>query len=147
MDYLVLLGCLVLTAVFALYVAYPLLTRRAPAHGPLSGADPHHLVEHKEQLYASIKEVESDRALGKLSSGDYQRLRAELEDQALEVLGQLDQLDDPATTEALLARIEVDVRALEGVPQANAFCGSCGAQQRAEDRFCPQCGTRFEAAG
>ncbi|NKB67918.1 MAG: hypothetical protein GKR89_12730 [Candidatus Latescibacteria bacterium] len=170
MDYLALLGCLALITAFALYIGYPLYARRDSDLLPSwSQAIPQHLVEGKEQLYASIKELEFDLTLGKLSTEDYQRLRAELEDQALAMIQQLDQVQDPTETATLHARIEADVQALDAhieadvqeldtpveadaqaldtPPKIEAYCGACGAKRRPADRFCPHCGVRFETAG
>ena len=123
------------------------------------------LTERKEQLYASIKELEFDRSLGKMSQEDYQGLRGSLEGEALDVLRQLDSLDGHAALEgeavALAARIEADVAAFRGesgdlatalvagagaaVP-APAFCPGCGQPRRAAHRFCPHCGERLDDA-
>ena len=105
------------------------------------------LNERKEQLYASIKELEFDHSLGKLSDGEYQRQRSSLEDQAVDILRELDHLNGLPTSGERIARIERDVAearsGLEGGGDPGFFCTACGAPRAATHRFCSQCGARL----
>ena len=105
------------------------------------------LHERKEQLYSSIKELEFDHSVGKLSDDEYRRQRGILEDQAVGVLRELDQLNGFPTSEQQIARIERDIaemRSRADRPGAPAFfCTACGAAGGASHRFCSQCGARL----
>ena len=132
-----------------MYIGYPLFAARrrassVPSSSTLPAKD---LLERKEQLYASIKELEFDRSTGKLVQEDYQLLRAELERDALHVLQEVDQLNGQVDSTALQSRIEADVHKLRQTTAASAQCPSCKAQRQPQDRFCSQCGTPFAATG
>jgi hypothetical protein len=167
MDSGVLLACALLLGGCAYYIVRPLRTLRNVAAGSVNERQ---LNERKEQLYASILELEFDRELGKLPEADFQHMRGELESQALAILEQLDQTETEVPGESIEERIEREVAALhdgahtaqpavppqpvpEPDPSAAAqgptsapakFCGQCGTARRGTDRFCTQCGTAFE---
>ena len=140
MDYLITLGCMALLLGLVLFLGYPLLASGSGAAGPASAPPAWPLIERKEQVYAAIKEIEFDHALGKLRAEDYQGHRQQLESEALDLLQQLDQLDG-RSEEALRARIRREVMALRQNPGSGLPpCPACGAQRRGHERFCPQCG-------
>ena len=143
MDYLIPMGCAALLVIFALYVGRPLLDVRLRTKMSSSHAPTQQLQERKEELYATIKELELDRDLGKLHQEDYLPLRQDLESTALALLQQLDQLNGHTPAEKLRMRIEEDVVELRRPTISRPQCPSCGAHPRAEDRFCSQCGTPF----
>lgn len=157
-----------LLAAFIAAVVHPLVTVRRPWQRQTGRARLQlELMERKEQVYASIRELEFDRSLGKVSAEDYQGLRAAMEREAIAVLRQLDSLDSHRATDeetaALVARIEADVAGLRGdvadvaaAPTApgvaaagaaqapTAFCPGCGKTRRPTHRFCPHCGARLD---
>ena len=52
-----------------------------------------HLLVRKEETLISIKELEFDLNTEKISESDYKELRKKLEAEAIELIGQLDQLE------------------------------------------------------
>jgi len=129
----------------AFYVCYPFF---APQQGVSlsAGQRGQRLQEHKEQLYVAIKELEFDQELGKLSSEDHQRLRLQLETEALAVIQQLDEVNADPDPDDLLQQLEREVSARRDTstsPEAES-CPSCQAERRADDLFCSRCGSRFE---
>ena len=87
-------ACMALLGVFLAVVTYPILTHRhAWRRATGSRRRRLELTECKEQLYASIKELEFDHSLGKISPQDYEALRGELEVEAVAVLSDLDELE------------------------------------------------------
>ena len=141
MDVLaVICGVLLLFAV-GFYVAIPLLTPHRKEYQLAGGTRVHQLMEQKEQLYATIKELEFDHQLGKLLGPDYQRLRKDLEGQAVAVLRDLDQADGRSYTE-LQELLEMEVRRRRKQPTATAqACRSCATPLQPQDHFCSHCGS------
>lgn len=158
MTVLVPAACMALLAGFLGVIVYPVLTSRHVWQRHTGSARVRlELTERKEQFFASIKELEFDHSLGKISTEDYTSLRAELETDALAVLKQLDGLDGSAEAEDgddLVARIEDDVEQLRdaaptapgapAAPRSYAFCPSCGQARATAHQFCPHCGGRFD---
>ena len=158
MSLIVPAACLALLAAFVAVVVYPVLTapgawRRATG----SARRRLELTERKEQLYASIKELEFDHRVGKLSRDDHDSLRADLESQALGVLSRLQQLEAGDPDRDLRQRIEKDARTLAGgradggeaavdaqSAPASDPCPGCGRQRQPGHRFCPDCGRRLD---
>ena len=145
MTPLVLIAGAALLAALILAAGYPLLTSRTRFQ--IRSLDKHsrQLQEHKEQLYAAIKELEFDRQLGKISHEDHDRLHRQLEREALEIIRQLDELNGRENPEKLDVSIEDEVRARRGRPRISAIdrCPSCQAEHHPGDLFCPQCGLRI----
>ena len=112
--------CIALLVALLAGVVHPILTKR---HVWLRATGYKLLIlqltERKEQLYASIKELEFDHSLGKISEEDYAALRGDLEAEAVAVLQKLDTV--AVTTESeedLDARIEADITAQRAVASA-----------------------------
>ena len=159
MDIGVIAACLLLLALCGYFVARPLLTLQNATAGDVGIRQ---LNERTEEIYASIIELTFDNELGKLPVADFQRMRGELESQALTILEQLDQRGQQPSGGDIEQRIERELAALQlqtedpmtpavaplsKVDAATAkFCGQCGTARRGADRFCSQCGTAFEKA-
>ena len=152
MTFLVPAACALLLFVFFVLLAHPVLSRR-PQPAAHAAAHAHLELQHqKELVYAAIKELELDRAVGKIGDGDYEAQRRELEETAVGLLRTLEQGEGHDDRAAVEAQIDEDVATLiagreaSGASDAGArFCGSCGAGRAAEHRFCPQCGAGFSA--
>jgi hypothetical protein len=104
---------LVLAAVAALWIAAPLLaTRAAPAERRSATlARARELQSRREQLVASLKDLEDDRATGKIDEDDYQALRSRIEGEAIGVLRELDAAEADHARE-----IAEELRAHEPLP-------------------------------
>jgi hypothetical protein len=101
--------------------------------------------ERKEQLYAALRELEFDRALGKVSAEDFNKLRPRLEAEALAVLREQEALTGKPGPADPRQRLESEVRAARaalGEPPV-VRCASCGAEQGPANPFCPKCGARL----
>ncbi len=87
-----LLTPLVLVALI-LYVAWPLLREKAEDY-VLDDPTEHDLAfEEKENAIASLKDIEMDFRMGKLSEEDYERLKSEWEVRAVDALKKLEVLE------------------------------------------------------
>lgn len=114
-------------------VAYPLVWREVEDAQPLGppgdgGQAREDLLAQKHLAYEAIKELEFDRASGKLSEADYQTMHKELEAEAIGVLKKLDALEGP----------EVSVP-----PPAPDACPSCGHVAEPDHDFCSGCGAKL----
>ena len=88
-------------------------------------------VFERESLYRAIDALDDDLETEKLSPEDHALMRAALRARAVELIAS-ERGAQPETP---------------APPSQGAFCTSCGASQRAGDRFCPQCGARQDAKG
>ena len=131
---------LLLAVVF--YIAVPLVASRGRLFRQTNNARVRQLTEQKEQLYATIKELEFDHQLGKLLETDYLRLREDVEQQALEVLHVLDQVDGGASHLEVQESLEKEILQRRA-GSAPPVCPSCAIPLRADDLFCSQCGARL----
>jgi hypothetical protein len=138
----------------------------SPAGVVASQAD--ELMARREAIYATLKDAEFDRELGKLTAEDYQAVRTRYVLEAAQVLRQLDRLT-PEAQAAVDAEIEQAVAALRQQPargslsapelvraveaevtelvkhnaasrQAGATCPDCGRAFQPGDAFCTACG-------
>jgi len=97
----------------------------------------------REKLLAlrSIKELEFDKAMGKLSESDFQEMSGRLRARATRLIRQLD------AGGGYRAQVEQDLAKRLGEaaaePQAARFCSSCGTQRDSDAKFCKNCGTRL----
>jgi len=155
-------------AAFWLYrVVWPLVAPAAAA-GPdmLGGRTRAALDREKAAVLRAIKELEFDRAMGKVSEADFQDMSGRLRARAVRLIKQLDtgsagyrELIErelaarraaaegrPAAAAALEAT--ASPRAVPPAPpepQANASltCGGCGTLNDPDAQFCKQCGNRL----
>lgn len=142
---------LVVAIAAVLLVLEPILRpeRAAAPAEPEPGDDPRE--QKKELALAALKEIEFDRATGKLSDGDYQTMLARYTKEAVEALREAEAPlaggnghgaaqaaagvpgDDPV--ERLIAEAK---RAGKG----KRYCSNCGAVLEGSGRFCVECGAR-----
>jgi hypothetical protein len=123
----------------------------AAATRQLMGDD---LLEQKRRVLRALKDVEGERALGRIDDEDYEALVSRYRDEAKAVMRELDQQVAPMREEAerrarqYLARH--GVRGPEGsgegqVQRSEARtdrleCRSCGASNEGDASFCKSCG-------
>jgi len=134
--------------------------RPAPASRRFIGQD--ELIARRDAIYASLKDAEFDREMGKLSHDDYQVVRTRYMRDAAHILRQLDQLM-PEADAGLDAEIEEAVAAVRTgvagppdltIPPAMAAAveaeiASLATRSPASDRppamTCPNCGRSYQA--
>ena len=98
------------------------------------------LEREKMLVLRSIKELEFDKAMGKLSEGDYQEMSGRLRARATRLIRQLDAGGYRAQVEADLVK-RVGEAAAE--PQVAGFCSACGTARDTDAKFCKNCGTKL----
>ena len=100
----------------------------------------------KTLVLRSIKELEFDHAMGKVSDQDFAEMGLRLRSRAAGLLRQLDAGATYSTQiEQELAR-RLAASGVDVTPRENRFCTQCGATASATARFCGQCGHRLETA-
>ncbi|HKZ55251.1 MAG TPA: zinc ribbon domain-containing protein [Anaerolineales bacterium] len=145
---------LALAVLIVLYLARPLLDRQAM----IPNEDDRRLSAlqaERDQILATIHELDMDDTMGKLLPSDYQTQRAGLAQRGVAVLKQIDALGAEETLEAQVAfregeaspeDREADLEAavarmrLAQSQQVGGFCGQCGSSVTSGDRFCAACG-------
>jgi ribosomal protein L9 len=109
------------------------------------------LEREKMLTLRSIKELEFDRAMGKVSAEDFDEMSARLRARAIGLMKQLD--DEGSAYESIIerdvaARLRERVRSAEKdavkVPSGRQVC-TCGVQNDVDARFCKSCGSKLEA--
>ena len=97
---------------------------------------------------AALKEIEFDRATGKLSDGDYQELKARYTDTALAALRAEAAGGGPDDVEAMIAgRVRSLRSARASTPSPAPACPACGPRPEPDAVFCSSCGSRLTAPG
>ena len=154
MNLLWVLGCGAFIVLVAVVLGHPLFYNKRQTYVFAGAEQIKRLNERKETLYAAIRELTFDLELGKLPQADYQRLLEPLENEAVELLRQLDQFNGRGHSQTLIAQLEADVLTLRNGPtdgpangpalRTNLECPACQAPRNTQDRFCSQCGTSFK---
>jgi hypothetical protein len=136
----VLMGAAVLVGVAALRMLRPLVT---------SEDDPTPMVGHRTRLalerekalvLRSIKELEFDRAMGKLSEADWREMSGRLRARAV---GLMRQLDAGAGYREQIER-DLDGRLKKArVPVVDHLCANCRTANDPDARFCKNCGQKL----
>lgn len=147
---IVILSLTVVAASFVGLSAYrmllPLVSKNAvTAQAVVEGRTRAALEREKTLVLRSIKELEFDFAMGKMSQADFDEMGGRLRSRALRLMQQLDlKAGYRQQIEEEIARLTVASRqggaAGPSVPTATT-CPSCHTHNDADARFCKQCGT------
>jgi hypothetical protein len=98
------------------------------------------LEREKALALRSIKELEFDKAMGKLSESDFQEMSGRLRARATRLMRQLD------AGGSYRAQVQQDlVKRLGEAPAVDQarFCSSCGTQRDSDAKFCKNCGSKL----
>lgn len=140
-----------LGAIVVAFVLYPVFTE-APAGGAFDAGeldddeedDPAlaELRDKKARLYESIRELDFDKAAGKISAADYEAAR---NDYLAQVSAVMAEIDARAPTEPAPAHGKHEKKQRKRKPASDAeptlACSSCGEENPAGSKFCLECGT------
>jgi hypothetical protein len=150
---------LLVAVVAVLLVLDPILRPRAASPavpGVLDEPEDDPKEHRKELALAALKEIEFDRATGKLSDGDYQTMLARYTKEAVEALRDTEAAAGVAggNGHAAVGRvagsggaeapdpIERLIAEARAANQGRRFCRNCGAALEGSGRFCVECGAR-----
>ena len=88
----------------------------------------------KAEVYTAIRDIELDYRMGKLSEEDYQSLRDQYKNEAIQIMKELDVSTAPPVT----------VKKSPAARQPNGqFCHHCGQPVSSSDQFCSACGAQL----
>ncbi len=132
---------LVLAAAVSYFVALPLLSPHKSQFKADSNHKANDLVERKEAIYAAIKEIEFDYQMGKLSEADFKELRQQYKDEAIGLLGKIDQVQEKAVK---AKDVHATKKPKGGAQPGVKFCWLCGTSVTKGDAFCVSCGNKIE---
>ncbi len=152
---LILIGLVLAIAAVALVLEPILRGSPAPA-APSADAEPEEDPrEHRKELaLAALKEIEFDRATGKLSDADYETMLARYTKEAVEALREAEAgvgaggnghgpasavAAVPAAADDPVERLIAEARR---AGKGRRFCTNCGAALEGKGRFCVECGAR-----
>ena len=152
---IILLSCAVFAAAYigatALRTVLP-LTGPPPADAPevLGDRARGALEREKTLVLRSIKELEFDRGMGKVSEKDFAEMSARLRSRAARLMKQLDagSLYRSEIEKEVERRLATSANPKSQTPNPKsqgAACAACAAVNDADARFCKQCGARLEA--
>lgn len=103
----------------------------------------------KEATYATIKELEFDLSMGKLSKDDFEALKKQYTLDALKCMEEIDQLQASENGETNLPDKELDDDTEKAIStplkagstlKTDVFCTQCGERASTQDQFCAKCG-------
>ena len=107
------------------------------------------LEREKMLVLRTIKELEFDRSMGKLSAKDFDEMSGRLRTRALSLMKQLD-MDATgyraAIEQELAARVGTAKRSMPAAAPRAAVC-VCGTANDVDALFCKRCGSKLQAAG
>jgi hypothetical protein len=138
-------GLAVVVGLLALWIALEPLVRPHRVHRlPDEPLDPEETP--KGLALTALKEIEFDRATGKLSDADYEQLKARYTAAAVEALRAETAIGAAADVEAMIAgRVRSLRSAGSSTPASAPVCPTCGPRPEPDAVFCSTCGFRLQA--
>ena len=150
---IILLSCAVFAAAYigatALRTVLPLAgTLREGASEAIGDRTRAALEREKTLVLRSIKELEFDRGMGKVSEKDFDEMSARLRARAARLMRQLDagSLYRVQIEKEIAQRLEKTSVPAPGKSRSTTACASCSAANDVDAKFCKNCGARLEAA-
>lgn len=136
-----LVGGVLLAAGILLYVLEPALSGRgAPLY---RGGDQHdESAARRRVALAALRDLEYDRATGKVDGEDYERLRAELSREALVRLGP-EAVDPDSQTARASRALEEEIAAIRQALREGLQCAECRRLNEHGAKYCAGCGQRL----
>jgi len=95
------------------------------------------LEKEKALVLRSIKELEFDRAMGKIGESDFAEIGSRLRARALALMEDLERTTPPPA--------DAQVRSVETNP-VRRTCPACGTSNDVDAKYCKQCGSAVQVA-
>jgi hypothetical protein len=144
---------IMLGAIALLWASVRTLSGDAPLPDDLEilaaqGHDVDDLAEQKRRILRALKDLENEKAIGRIDDADYEAMSRRYRDDAKDVMRRMDERVAPAMAEAeRMARDYLEKRGTV-TPEAAApqdkqerrACTSCGTPNEIDAAFCKKCG-------
>jgi hypothetical protein len=121
--------------------------------GPISESLREHLEREKRLVLRSIKELEFDHEMGKVSNEDFAEIGSRLREHALQILKDLERDEAAHTERRTAASTGQPTQLVVAAPPATAVapaattvvvtCASCTGENDADSKFCKHCGAKL----
>jgi hypothetical protein len=137
------LPCTALVILTGFYVLMPLFRQSRESLAPdLSGeTELERLQDRKSIIYKSIKDLEFEYNMGRLSDADFKQLVAGYKKDAAIILQEMEKLGFTDKLDALIEK-EIATRK-KSLEQGSTQCPACGAKTTPGKKFCADCGHKF----
>ena len=100
-----------------------------------------HLDERKAAIYENLRDLQFEYRVGKLSDGDYQTTKRDLQKELAAVLAEVDRIKSGLPAAAPVAPVAPPPPAAKVEKAPSGFvCPSCGAAFPTALKFCGECG-------
>ncbi len=118
----------------AVAVALVVIVRPADLAAPIEVSPFQHLDDRKAAIYDSLRDLQFEFRVGKLSDEDYQKSKTELQAELSRVMADVDKLKQ-----------ELGVAATVTAAKPRNVCPHCGAKFEKALKFCGECGKSMGA--
>lgn len=136
------IGAVLLVTAVVVYLVQPMASG---LYASLSREEdePTELESRRRVALLALRDVEYDRATGKLGQEDYRTLRRELAAEALDALAAA---EAETSLGADASPVEREIARLRSGLESGSTCGACGSANEATSRFCAYCGSPLGTA-
>lgn len=146
------IGASALVALGALRTLRPLVSTESYEPEMVGSRTRTAIEREKNLILRSLKELEFDHAMGKISTGDYEDMTLRLRSRAVRLMKQLDsggtgyrELIEKELASRLgkTGALAVGPAPSDAVEAAAGTCRTCGTPNDTDARFCKECGTKL----
>jgi hypothetical protein len=102
-----------------------------------------HLDERKASIYESLRDLQFEYRVNKLSDEDYQTTKVELQKELARVLAEVDRIKAEL---ALSGTVVAPITPVLSTPPVRNVCPTCGAKFEKALKFCGECGKPMGAS-
>ena len=136
-----------LGTVVVAFVLYPVFAKEASEPFGLdeTQSELRDLEEKKAQILSNIKDLDFEKASGKLSDADYESSRNDYIAQVSTLNTRIDELAPQPKPKPKKKKTAKSKRAVPESKAETIACASCGEANPKRSKFCFECGSSFEA--
>ena len=131
------------------YVLYPLFQKRYNLkYIPIfqGNIELDSLQQSKKEALLALKEIDFEFQMGKLSQDDYEDLKTDYQNQALQILQEIDDVQDgeltPDTLERQISKYRQKLKQQSATEYEVRYCPECGEKFEADYKYCISCGRK-----